>query len=180
MSRRSPRRLKQFISVFRLKAYIANQLALFDDDEHGKQKLTFEQLGKFVAISLTWTQLIGDLASNPILLATLEEDAVAKAEAATGKPNTTPVTQASKPDSIWAHLPQLSGLLQYGCVEKPGWPLDRPRYSLRSVDFVPMLEISPQVVRATRKIPEPAVPATATEMPQTAQVQARPHPRYTI
>ena len=51
---RSPRKVKQFINVFRLRAHIANQLALFDNNDKGAPKLTFEQLAKFVAVSLIW------------------------------------------------------------------------------------------------------------------------------
>ena len=52
----NPRRIKQFINLFRLRAYISNETGLFDIVE-GKTRfdsLTLEQLGKFVAISMTW------------------------------------------------------------------------------------------------------------------------------
>jgi hypothetical protein len=153
---RSPRKLKQFINVFRLKAYIANQLGLFDDDKNGKQQLTFEQLGKFVAISLTWPKVIGELAADPALLSSLEQAAVAKA--AMQKPTT------EHTSSAWVQVAPLTALLQYGCIEKPVWPFDPLRYSLQGIDLVPMLEISPQVVRERPKKSPPTQDATAVSL----------------
>ena len=45
----NPRRLKQFVNLFRLRAYIAGEIGAFD--EVGGRTLTLPQLGKFVAIS---------------------------------------------------------------------------------------------------------------------------------
>jgi hypothetical protein len=153
---RSPRKLKQFINVFRLKAYIANQLGLFEDDRNGKQQLTFEQLGKFVAISLTWPKVIGELAANPALLSSLEQAAVAKASMQ--KPTT------EHTSSAWVQVAPLTALLRYGCIEKAVWPFDPLRYSLQGVDLVPMLEISPQVVRERPKKSSPTQDATAVSL----------------
>jgi hypothetical protein len=153
---RTPRKLKQFINIFRLKAYIANQLALFDDGENAKPRLTFEQLGKFVAISLTWPKLITDLLVDPLLLEKLEQAAITTASSAyisrapdDAKPEETPLLGARLSD--WLKLPQLVALLQYGCVENPTWPPNSSCYSFQGVDLVPMLEISPQVVVEPRK-----------------------------
>jgi hypothetical protein len=56
----NPRRLKQFINLFRLQAYIANELGFFDADQPAGRRVTFEQLDKFVAISLKWPALLAD------------------------------------------------------------------------------------------------------------------------
>jgi len=155
---RSPRKVKQFINVFRLRAHIANQLALFDNDDKGAPILTFEQLAKFVAVSLIWPKLVADLDRCPSLLASLEKVAIAPAQAANG--NTKPadsepgaaITESStapviRTDTNWAQVTQLTALLQYGCVERPEWPTKSGRYSLDNVDLVPMLQISPQFVK---------------------------------
>ena len=169
---RSPRRLKQFINLFRLKAHIANQLTLFDDDHNAKQKLTFEQLGKFVAISLTWPKLIGELCANPLLLAHLENVALAALAPTSSmtegvaKSSTAAATSIAK---MVADPTRLTALLQYGCVEKPGWPFESTLYSFQSVDLLPMLEISPQIVREPRRIGKTSPPAApATEKVETA------------
>jgi CheY-like chemotaxis protein len=169
---RSPRKLKQFMNVFRLKAHIANQLGLFDDDNDGKQQLTFEQLGKFVAVSLSWPRLIADLSANPWLLATLEEAACevlrktsSKSGANDGAVEKTQM-EAAQTKSAWEKIPQLMALLQYGCVPnsaRPTWPQKASRYSFQDVDLIPMIEISPQlVIEPRKKAAPPSVPAKAT------------------
>ncbi|MFM7438527.1 MAG: P-loop NTPase fold protein, partial [Snowella sp.] len=63
----NPRRLKQFVNLFRLRAYIASDTGLFDEvydpsnDAVTNSPLTLEQLAKFTAISLKWPLLITDL-----------------------------------------------------------------------------------------------------------------------
>ncbi len=64
----NPRRVKQFINIFRLRAYMAYRTGLFEKD----RALTLEQLGKFVAIGLRWPLLMNDLARSPKLLGQLE------------------------------------------------------------------------------------------------------------
>jgi len=66
----NPRRVIQFINIFRLRAYIANETGLFDEVKGEKEQvpLTFEQLGKFVTISLKWPLLISELVKTPDLL----------------------------------------------------------------------------------------------------------------
>lgn len=70
----NPRHLKQFINLFRLRTFIANETGLFDVSEEAfsDEKLTLEQLGKFIAIYLKWPLLIEDLEKNRNLLAELQ------------------------------------------------------------------------------------------------------------
>lgn len=70
---RNPRRLKQFVNLFRLQAYIVNEIGLFDHGHGGTPPVTLEQLGKFVAIGLRWPGLLADFAEDPTLLGILEE-----------------------------------------------------------------------------------------------------------
>ena len=62
----NPRKIKQLINIFRLKAHIANSTGLFlhlEDSEH--QALTIPQLGKFIALTIKWPQLLDSLAISP-------------------------------------------------------------------------------------------------------------------
>lgn len=62
----NPRKIKQLINIFRLKAHIANSTGLFlhlEDSEH--QPLTIPQLGKFIALTIKWPQLLDSLAISP-------------------------------------------------------------------------------------------------------------------
>ena len=62
----NPRRIKQFINLFRLKVLIANETGLFDADETG-EPLTLQQLAKFVVLTLKWPLFIRDLEREPRL-----------------------------------------------------------------------------------------------------------------
>jgi hypothetical protein len=68
----NPRRIKQFMNLFRLKVFIAAETGLFDGDEG----LTLEQLGKFVAITLRWPLLIADLETDAGLLERIHDTAL--------------------------------------------------------------------------------------------------------
>ncbi len=59
----NPRRIKQFINLFRLKAFIAIETGLFCSNvsDSSKTPLSLEKLGKFVAITLKWPLIISDL-----------------------------------------------------------------------------------------------------------------------
>jgi len=74
----NPRRIKQFINVFRLKAYIAYETGLFYEEKTNDHKtiyqhLTLQQLGKFTAISLRWPLLLLDLETDRQLLHKLQD-----------------------------------------------------------------------------------------------------------
>jgi hypothetical protein len=55
----NPRRLKQFLNLFRLEAFIANEMGLLDEVD-GRRIMTLQQLGKFVAINLKWPNFMKD------------------------------------------------------------------------------------------------------------------------
>ena len=65
----NPRRLKQFVNAFRLRAHIANSTGLFrQSEDKGFGNLTIPQLGKFVALTLMWPELVRYLQANDQLL----------------------------------------------------------------------------------------------------------------
>jgi hypothetical protein len=71
----NPRRVKQFMNVFRLRAYIASETGLFSeaaDVREGERALTLIQLGKLVAISLQWPLVLEEAADSPRFLPALE------------------------------------------------------------------------------------------------------------
>lgn len=75
----NPRRLKQFINLFRLKAFIAYNTGLFNPpaEREDARALTFEQLAKFATIELRWPLLLSDLQEDYDLLRRLSEYAEA-------------------------------------------------------------------------------------------------------
>lgn len=134
----NPRRLKQFVNLFRLRTYIACETGAFD--EVGGRALTLPQLGKLVAISLMWPGLLTDLAENPGLLPLLHRVAIKETE---------PDWSPSLIESRWIHHPGLLYLLRYGCVEELGTDVvpDPKAYRLAEIDLDGLLRVSPKVLR---------------------------------
>lgn len=64
----NPRQIKRFVNLYRLRAFLANESNFLKEHDGD---LTLEQLGKFVAISLKWPQLLSEFDSNPDLLGDL-------------------------------------------------------------------------------------------------------------
>jgi Cdc6-like AAA superfamily ATPase len=149
----NPRRLKQFINSFRLKAYIASSTGLFDEveDLYGKSEnsfankpLTLEQLGKFTALCLIYPLLRVDLEKDEKLLANLQGYALG--ELPCGLPrelfnqfNKQSYNNATK---YWSSEPKLVELLRQGKDEN-NWA----DYSLESIDIRQLLNVMPKVVR---------------------------------
>ncbi len=68
----NPRRIKQFVNIFRLKAHIAEATGLFLSADGQTESLTIPQLGKFVALNILYPEFIellstGQLRFNDIL-----------------------------------------------------------------------------------------------------------------
>ncbi len=174
----NPRRLKQFVNLFRLRAHIASETGAFDEVEG--RTLTFPQLGKFVAISLAWPGLLTDLAEKPSLLPDLQEAALGDESQAE--------IWVEQPEGRWFRLPALKALLKYGCVEDSGFPgtPDPNTYSLADADLDRLLRVSPKVVRTAPPPPPPSASAEPepvesepeTEEPATKEeVEVRPKSR---
>jgi hypothetical protein len=67
----NPRRLKQFVNLFRLRLHIAHRTGKLQNKGE-RPALTPEQLGKLTAIFLRWPNFIEDWCSDPMLLAGLQ------------------------------------------------------------------------------------------------------------
>lgn len=132
----NPRRIKQFLNVFRLQAYIANQTGLFDVIE-GRRVLTLPQLGKFVAATLRFPDLLLDLADEPGLIERLVDRV---------RPGGAADTKVVDSEALrrWLARNDLIELF----LERPT-PLKNPAsdYDMHSISVRILLEISPQVSR---------------------------------
>jgi hypothetical protein len=72
----NPRRLKQFLNLFRLRAFISSQTGLFGQPRQPHfSTFTLEQLGKLVAIMLRWPLFLVDVSDDPTLLRRLQDRA---------------------------------------------------------------------------------------------------------
>ncbi len=144
----NPRRLKQFINLFRLRVFIASETGLFDykRTKDSYVSLTLEQLGKFVAINLRWPLLLADMEYAPNLLNDLQKLSFdMKAEV---------TTQASRL-SRWRHRPDLLSFLAAGMpsfsVNALGIDRTESRWSLENVDFAAIMRVSPRVRRVNEE-----------------------------
>jgi hypothetical protein len=144
---RNPRRVKQFINVFRLQAYIVASVGLLDYTKGTRlppginfsaECITLEQLGKFIAISLRWPSFLSDFSSKTDLLTSLA--AIAENPAA-GK--TLPPHLAH-----WQRNQPFLNLLNSGISE------NGIRYSMRNAPIEKLLDTSP--LRVAQE-PQPSV-----------------------
>jgi hypothetical protein len=139
----NPRRIKQFINDFRLQAYIASDLGLLDfvsmdDAVAASAMITLEQLGKFVAITQTWPDLVMDLIGYPGLLASLyreELDSSFDESDELGERQRNLVNR-------WAQQSTLIDLLLAKCGRD-----ETSVYSLAQTDLRVLLNITPRVNR---------------------------------
>jgi hypothetical protein len=119
----NPRRLKQFVNVFRLRLMIAlstGVLTAAQQDIGGQvsaRGITIHQVGLFTAILMRWSRLAGDLVEEPTLFDKL----------VSGQPKTGIVAK-------WAASDELKKTIK----------LDQ-KYSLLGVDLTPLLTIMPDV-----------------------------------
>ncbi len=130
----SPRRVKQFINLFRLKAFIAASIGFFEVQSgcSKKERLMLVQLGKFTAIALKWPRLLVDLRADPDLIKKLQ----------TYAPNFNNCDSTTK---HWGNHTELVKLLHYSDQQETH-ELDN-NYSLEYIDIDKLLEVSPRVIR---------------------------------
>ncbi|MFN6272616.1 MAG: SUMF1/EgtB/PvdO family nonheme iron enzyme [Microcystis sp.] len=138
----NPRRIKHFINVFRLKVYIANETGLFfeERDENDNllvPSLTFEQLGKFTAISLKWPLLLSDLENDKKILAKLEEFALDEEK----------TKEYEESLRYWGSHIKLKALMAYGHEKSAA----NSKFSFANVDVDKLLQVSPRVIRAANE-----------------------------
>ncbi|MFN7514138.1 SUMF1/EgtB/PvdO family nonheme iron enzyme [Microcystis sp.] len=139
----NPRRIKHFINVFRLKVYIANETGLFfeERDENDNllvPSLTFEQLGKFTAISLKWPLLLSDLENDQRILAKLEKFALDEEK----------TQEYEESIRYWGSHTKLKALMAYGHEKSAA----NSKFSLAEVNVDKLLQVSPKIIRQTETV----------------------------
>ncbi len=137
----NPRRVKQFINLFRLRAYIAyeTQLLILPENIGGSEGgVTLEQLGKMVAIGLKWPLFAESLERDESLLEMLADFAEAR-----------PRPIKSLEDDIakrWAEESKLMELMRYGCLDEEGEKdiFNWSTYTLCQVNVARLLQVLPK------------------------------------
>jgi hypothetical protein len=135
----NPRRWKQFINLFRLKAYISASTNLITTDvseNNSRRYVTLEQLGKFTAISIKWPRLIIDLNTDHQLLKNLQEGALK---------HPADFSEYNETTKYWGSKSKLVELLRYpavGSIYVKRFILidEEERYSFANLDVETLLQ----------------------------------------
>jgi len=162
----NPRRILQFINLYRLRVFIAYNTALFDEVEgFAEDVLTLEQLGKFVAISLRWPLLLVDLDSDPTLLTSLQKVALDEdgleqpTDDSSDEPSNLKLNSVNGLLERWSKQQDLLELLRAGCLDEQGGVDSKKAraHSLSMLNVKRLLQVSPQtqptVLPSTTPIP---------------------------
>ena len=169
--RYNPRRIKQFINLFRLKAYIAYNTGLFNPPAKSEdtQAMTFEQLAKFATIELRWPLLLSDLEEDYDLLKRLSEYAEAwKYDQSKQKKVSEPKTNAEK---RWRAETELLDLIALKPDPKKEQRESTYRdYSLTQLNVSKLLQVSAAVR------PPDTITPSQTEAPSPTESAAIPKP----
>ena len=139
----NPRRLKQFVNLFRLRALLASQTGLFGVPRDNQfDPLTFEQLGKLVAIILRWPLLLVDVERRPGLLGILQTYSWnPKSVGEVGSLN-----QRDSMLEFWLSKKNLMDLISFpSTYGRAPSEADALKYGLHRIDLERFLQISPMV-----------------------------------
>jgi len=133
----NPRRLKQFLGLYRLRTYLAKRTGLFAiQDGRARAAVTLEQLGKFTAIELRWPMLLRDASKDDQLLGQLELAALG----------------LGAEQDEWIKEPGVRELFRAGLDVKL-----KDEWSIADLDVHQLLSISPCVGDFDAKLLEPDV-----------------------
>ena len=142
----NPRRLKQFLGLYRLRTYIAKQTGLLaiPEGRPRAEAMTLEQLGKFTALELRSLPLLLEAENEHGMLYRLELEALGLKPAA----------------SSWISQNGIRELFRAGLVTRrsdAGDMARRPEWSLANLDVGRLLRVSPYVVRFDSEVEGPKV-----------------------
>ncbi|MEM9215355.1 MAG: GUN4 domain-containing protein [Cyanobacteria bacterium P01_F01_bin.150] len=175
----NPRRIKQFINLFRLKVFVAYNTGLFDqvtyeanegkeshDSESVSPPLTLEQLGKFTALCMQYPLLRIDLEDNHELLENLQRYAldsflttINTDDGESDSDDSIRQRNYDKTTTYWGHNPKLIQLLRIGCQlhgqdngadSLESKPSNTKDYNLEKVSVKKLLQISSSVAPIDR------------------------------
>jgi hypothetical protein len=138
----NPRRVKQFINLFRLWAYIAITTGVIDPEQRSwkAEDWTFEKLGKLIAVRLRWPLFLSVLDKAPEMLGELEQAAWRPAVRKSAKVAASNISQ-------WIERQELMELLRAGCFREKGKADTEGRkvHSVGKLDLGKLLLVSPRI-----------------------------------
>ena len=136
----NPRRLKQFVNLFRLRVVIAFATDLFVAPEQTPpaEQITLEKIAKFIAIELRWPLLVAHAEMEPELLSALEQVASGSSAAQTFRV------------LYWSRYAELMTLLRVGIQDD-----DRDDWILGRLDLTKLTSVSVKKPRPPSDTPTP-------------------------
>ena len=165
----NPRRIKQFVNLFRLKVYIAYLTGLFDRIEEGEgnviqEPLTVFQLAKFTAISLKYPLLLLDLELDKSLLVKFYRYNLGhKKDGINGIKSEGAFSSQEKNTLLyWFGHDKLRELLAYKIqenVKESESNQVNSQFSLANLNIQKLLQVSPQVISQNRLLLTPELQA---------------------
>jgi KAP family P-loop domain len=129
----NPRRLKQFLNVFRLQRLIAFRTGRL-------QGVTLNQIGKFVALVLRWPDIVLDLGRYPELLGRLEKYLASSQSTVDPSSQETRDGKAEEAFQRWVNRPELKTILLVGSRADQEMS---PEWSLQSFNVNDFLNLAP-------------------------------------
>jgi hypothetical protein len=171
----NPRNVKQFVNMFRLQAFIANETGLFGSwrtSTRTGRPLTIPQLGKFVLLCMRWPDFVLDASEDPELVLELESAEATPQDEDAMPADATNAGSLTGQAAFWFEDQGLTDLLKFGLFAEDDSELD---YSLADVDFRLLNEIAPPRPKSSAELAREAVatPSPRVEAPQ------QPEPTYT-
>nr|WP_306432072.1 P-loop NTPase fold protein [Lysinibacillus fusiformis] len=137
----NPRRIKQFLNIFRLYGYLSDELGLLRHPKNYKGELiglSLEQLGKLIAISLKWPQFMTEAIDNADFIKKFLQFVYDEVD-----------DNIAKQFGVWRNETKLIKLLREGCVNVDG-QIDKEltqRFGLEDTSFGELFKVGEPVYR---------------------------------
>jgi hypothetical protein len=137
----NPRRIKQFINLFRLRVYIAAETGLFDEDlnKNNECPLTLEKVAKLTAMELRWPIFMVDIQADANTLTDLQQLAYGIS-----------LKEISPRVELWRTRQDLMNFLKLGSPALAANANDiQNLWDLSGINLIALLRVSPKIHELT-------------------------------
>jgi hypothetical protein len=165
----NPRNVKQFVNMFRLEAFIANETGLFGSwrkSTRTGRPLTIPQLGKFVVLCMRWPDFVVDASADSELVRVLESVEATSQDPDEMLPEPTNPADLTGRAAFWFEDQGLINLLKFGLFAE--------EYTLSDVDFRLLTEIAPPRPKSDAEQEQEAAAASPAGTAPAPRAEAAP------
>jgi hypothetical protein len=170
----NPRNVKQFVNMFRLEAFIANETGLFGSwrkSTRTGRPLTIPQLGKFVVLCMRWPDFVVDASADSELVRVLESVEATSQDPDEMLPEPTNPADLTGRAAFWFEDQGLINLLKFGLFAE--------EYTLSDVDFRLLTEIAPPRPKSDAEQEQEAAAASPAGTGPAPRAEAAPQSNAT-